>query len=50
VCGAQLRDGVDDPAVLVLGCARFPTIHRPNYYCCCMYNQISSSSGESEIP
>jgi hypothetical protein len=31
----QLRDGVDDPAVPVLACARFPTIHRPNYYCCC---------------
>jgi hypothetical protein len=44
------RDGVDDPAVPALACARFPTIHRPNYYFHWLDNANGTSSGESENP
>jgi hypothetical protein len=30
------------------GCARFPTIHRPNYYSHWLNNEPGTSSGESE--
>lgn len=32
------------------GCARFSTIHRPNYYFHLINNANSTSSGESEKP
>jgi hypothetical protein len=36
--------------VRALPCARFPTIHRPNYYFHWLNNENGTSSGESENP
>lgn len=45
--GVQAVEALPAP---VQGCARFSTIHRPNYYFNCIYNMDSRSSGESEKP
>lgn len=39
---------VDRQPAQALACARFPTIHRPNYYFNWINNINGSSSGESE--
>ena len=48
MCSGSSHGHVDDHPVLSLACARFPTIHKPNYYFHWLNNEHGTSSGESE--